>query len=231
MTGPTEPQWGQQPPNGEQPKYGQQPYGQPQYTQPQYGQPQYGPPQHGQHQYGQSQMGPMTTRFAKLDPGPSYGFGIVGATLAVVGAVLGVVAFTAVNWYSQDTGETTSHFGDVHRLVARLDSLGFANSLSVAYFGWLAWVLLIVGLVAAIVANLPVPGVGAFRVIGAVLGLAGAAASFIAIKFYTGPTGNGDIPSGYGDYLKHARSGFYLAVVGFVLIAAGSLIGPSRRRG
>jgi hypothetical protein len=169
------------------------------------------------------QMGPMTTRFAKLDPGPNDRFGVVGGSLAVVGAVLAVIAFLAVNWFD-DGGR--SHFSDTHRAVQALDDAGAANGLAVAFFGWLAWVSLIIVLVVALLANVPNPLVGALRGIGFVLGLGGAALTFASIKLSSG-TLQGDTTT-YGDYLKHAGTGFWLTVAGFVVMGIGALIGPRR---
>jgi hypothetical protein len=51
--------------------------------------------------------------------------------------------------------------------------------------------------------------------------------TFLAIKL-TRSVDIAGFPT-YGDYLKHARLGFYLAVVGFALIGAGGAIGPRRK--
>lgn len=64
-----------QPQYGTQPPYGQQPYGQPQYGQPQYGpQPPYGQQSSGQPQYGLPQYGPLP-QYAP----PQYGVGPSGS--------------------------------------------------------------------------------------------------------------------------------------------------------
>lgn len=170
-------------------------------------------------------MGPLTTRFAKLDPGPSYAFGAVGATVAVLGAVLLVVAFTVVDWFTHATDDGPSHFSDIHNLVKRLEHVNAANSVSSAYFSWLGWVLLGVAVLAAILACAPGSTSTPFKVIGVLAALAGIVLTFVAIDIVK--SGTSGAPS-YSDYLKHSRLGFYLAIAGFVLAGVGALIGPRK---
>lgn len=215
---------------GGYPGSGQQPgqYGQPgQQPQPGYGQPQggYGQPQGGYGQPGAPYAG---------SPAGGQSFGVVGTVLAVVGAVAGVIAFTATNWFSGDGSD--SHFSDVHDALTILDKAGAANGLSVLYFSWLAWVLLGVGLVAAIVANLPSPASGAFRAIGVVLGVAGIVITVLSIKIISKDSVGAQLdnaPAGFGEYLKNAAKApsLYLSLGAFLLIAIGAAIGPQRRRG
>jgi hypothetical protein len=233
MTGPTHPEWGQQPTGqGQQGGYGQQPaYGQqPPYGQPPQGQQQTGQPAYGQQPDGQQPMGPLTSQFARLDPGPSQGFGVIGAAIAALGAVLLIIAFTVTNWYDGKNGN--SHFGDLHKALTQLDKSNRANSLAVIYFGWLAWVLLAVGVIAAVLANLPSPLSGVMRGVGALIGLAGAGLTLGAIKLTkdaSAAAASGSLAD-YGDYIKHSSVAFWLAIAGFVIIAVGSLIGPRRSR-
>lgn len=102
-----QPQYGQQPygqqqqPPYDQPSsYGQQPYGQQQqpYGQPQYGQPQYGqqPPPYGQpygqQQYGQPQYGYGQPQLQYVSVWPRAGAIIIdGIILGVVSAILNVI--------------------------------------------------------------------------------------------------------------------------------------------
>lgn len=86
-----QPQYGQQPPQYGQPQYGQPGYGQPQFGQPQQAQPQYGQPEYGQPQYGQQYYGQM----------PSYGgFGpaapVPGGRKASMGARFGGLVLDAL---------------------------------------------------------------------------------------------------------------------------------------
>ncbi|MEO8889221.1 MAG: hypothetical protein ABI301_02325 [Jatrophihabitantaceae bacterium] len=219
MTGPTPPEWGQPPSDRSTGPGG--------YAQPQYGQPQYGQPQYGQPQHAQSPMGPMTTRFAKLDPGPSYTFGAVGAAVAVLGAIAIGVAFTAVDWFTHAIGDGPSHFSDIHAALKKLNAVHAANSLSSAYFSWLGWALFAVAVIAAIIACAPGATSALFKAISALTALAGIVLTLVAIDLVK--RGTAGAPS-YTEYLKHSRLGVYLSLAGFVLVAVGALIGPRRAK-
>ncbi|MDT4916113.1 MAG: hypothetical protein QOH89_813 [Pseudonocardiales bacterium] len=141
-------------------------------------------------------------------------FGVVGATLAGIGGVLLVIAFTAVDWYQHNT------FSDLH------DGFAAANSnqeggLADAYFSWLAWIMLIVVVVVAIAATLPTPASGPLRALGAILAAAAIAFTFFSIQLSSGVA--------YSSFIKHASVGFYLALAGFLLAGIGALTGPSNR--
>lgn len=167
-------------------------------------------------------MGPQTTRMARLDPGPSASFGTLGAILAIVGAILVVVSFTVLDWFEKQSlnGLSSSHFSDVHRVLE--EAGGLAAGTSKLYFAWLGWAMVVVVAVLALVANMPSPLATLFRIIGAVAGAAAIGVTFLAIKLASVPT------PAYSDYIKHARLGFYFAVGGFLIMAIGALIGPSR---
>ena len=165
------------------------------------------------------QMGPQTTRMARIDPGPSYTFGFIGAAIAVVGIVLGIISFVALDWVS-DSGQTLT-FGNLKDLVNSAGGLG--QSLpgdTEIYFTWLGWVLLIVGFVVALLACLPSPASPALRGLGVLLGLAGIGLTIWAMK--------GD--SSWSDLFKHGAIGLWLALAGFLLIAIGAAIGPQRAK-
>jgi len=209
---------------GGYPGSGQQPgqYGQPQ---PGYGQPPQ--PGYGQPQGGYGQPG---SPYAGRPPG-GQSFGVVGAVLAVVAAVAGILAFTATNWFS---GGGNSKFGDVHDVLTQLDKIDAANGISVLYFSWLAWVLLAVGVIAALVANLPSSASGPLRALGVVVGVAGIVITLLAIKIVSKGSAGGQVsnaPAGYGDYLKEAAKApsLYLSLGAFLLVAIGAAIGPRRR--
>jgi hypothetical protein len=222
------------PPPGYAPPPGYPPpgYGQPGSAPPAYGQ-QYGPPPGYGPPYGPPPgpppMGPVTTQFARIDPGPSQAFGVVGAAVAVVGAVLLVVAFTAVSWFSGDGGTGgSSSFSNVHQALDQVP--GLREVTANAYFSWLGWVLLVVAVGAALVANVPTIG-PPFRVIAPIVALGSIVVTFVAIKLLKDSDQLGSDYQGYTTYLKHASTGFYLAVAGFVLVGVGALIGPRNRRG
>jgi hypothetical protein len=245
---PEQPAYGQPPPA----QYGQpqQPpgqYGQPQQPPGQYGQPQpgaageYAPQQGAPGQYGPPQQGapgqyapqqgapgqyaqPQQGGYQPGAPAPytqrpvSRGVGVSGLILTALGAIGCVIAFTAVDWYKGGR----SHFSDVSNVVDQADKIGFATGAAKVYFSWLAWVLLAVAVILAIIANLPTPASGAFRALGALVAAAGIGMTFWAVQFL-------HHRGAYSEYIKNARVGFYLTLAGFLLIGIGALIGPRRK--
>lgn len=163
------------------------------------------------------QMGPQTTRMARIDPGPSYTFGFVGAAIAVVGLVLGIISFVALDWVSQN-GQTAT-FGDLKKLIGQVGTDNLPGDTGM-YFSWLGWVLLIVSFVVALLACLPSPASPALRGLGVLLGLAGIGLTIWAIKG----------SDSWGDTFKDKSIGLWLALAGFLLIAIGSAIGPQRAK-
>ena len=266
-----------QPPTGEPPQYGQpgapeQPapppppgpqqfgppqqaapppqYGGPQYAPQQYAPQQYAPQQFGPQPYGQPPMGPVTTQFAKLDPGPSRSFGVISAAVTGVGALLGVLGFTAFDWFTSGAANTVlqgaggsstfskihNELDDVKRQLGLLPS-GVTKSIhygiAPAYFSWLGWTLLLGGVALALIGASPVSGFSeAGRTLGVLAGIAGVGATFGAIYLFRFDAGLANqlntTQPGYLDYLKHASVGFFLAVGGFVLVAVGAAMGPNR---
>ena len=189
-------------------------------SQPQYGQGPQGDPYGRQPAYETERQ--RRARFEDSTNNPfgaasDQAFGIVGTVLALLGGILGIVVLTGLEWFNgSDVGRGLS-FGDVRTLVGNSSSAtGFAS----AYFGWLAWVFLIVAVVAGVMASFPSPALRAFRVIGTVIGFAAAGLSFLAIQL----SANGS----YVDYLKDARIGFYLMVIAYILAGVGAAIGPRK---
>jgi hypothetical protein len=237
MTGPQYPGYGQQPgqgqpdygpPLGSQPRHGQPPAEPPVYSQqpaqPAYGQPPASgqPPTFGQQSaYEQPQAYPAQA--------PAYGnqnpraFGVVGFVFAVVGAIAGVVAFTALDWFKSDTGVSGhSHFSDIHHVLSAFGG-DLVQPIAKDYFAWAGWVLLAAAFVFAVLAVLPNVASGPFRAFGALVALVGIAGTFAAINISKHGLA-------YTTELKDARLGFWFAVGAFVLIFLGALIGPSHRR-
>jgi hypothetical protein len=199
-----------------------QPYG----RQPDPGEPttRFGDPYRADQQYGQQPYGqpyPPQGRYSAA--ANAYGapigsgarFGVVGATLAGVGAVLLVIAFTAVDWFKNPS----SGFRDIGDTLDAHSAL--APGLADAYFSWLGWLLLVAVVAVAIAANLPTPASGPLRAFGAILAAAAMALTFFAIRL-----DSSGVP--FTTYLKNARVGFYLALVGFLVVGIGALIGPKR---
>jgi hypothetical protein len=216
---PGQPQYGQQPPG--QPQYGQQPPGQPQYGQQPPGQPQYGQQPPGQPQYGQPQYGAPSGA-----PEPAAeGFGVIAAALAVAAGVLGVLSLTVIDWFS---GKGRSHFSDVRKVVTAEQTKQYATGLAKVFYGWLAWVLLAVVVIVALVAAAPNVG-RPFRAIGAILALASIVVTFLALKFFNSQAGAIDSDfNGYSEYIKHARVGFWMLVAAFLLAGIAAAIGARR---
>jgi xanthosine utilization system XapX-like protein len=188
------------------------PYGAP----PAYSQPAQPPAGFGQYQqYGQPMSGADPVA-PYQQPVAQRGVGITGIVFTAIGAALGVVAFTALDW-----GKTSpTKFSDLHHTVTALDRVGVATGIAKLYVGWLGWTLLAVAVVLAIAANLPSPASPALRIVGALAGLAGIGLTLWAIDLGHGPP--------YTEFLKNARVGFYVALGAFVFISLGAMIGPRR---
>jgi hypothetical protein len=147
--------------------------------------------------------------------GPGPRSALLGTGLAIAGAALLLISFTAVTWLS---GLGPAHFGDIRELLDT--NREHVAAVPKAYFTWLAWVLLVGSVLAALLANSPRRTGNALPIIGSLIADVGIVLTFLAIKF----TADGD----YGAYLEHAAVGFYLAIGGFLLAAAGALVGLRR---
>lgn len=189
---------------------------------PRYNDPtvQYGRDQFGQPVYGQQPAQPdRRGRYGPQGPNPfgtegNEQFGIVGMVLGLLGGVLLIVCFTALDWYSG----ANSSFSNIHD---GLDAAGgAAKGFASAYFSWFAWTFLVVSVLAAVGSSFPSPALRAARVIGVVAAFAAAGLSFLAVQLTD--------QRSYLYFLEHARVGFYLTVIGFVLVGVGAAIGPRK---
>jgi hypothetical protein len=223
---PPQPGYGQPPP---QPGYGQPPpqpgYGQPP-LQPGYGQPQPGyvqqPAPYGQPAAGQpapygNQPGYQTSYLGQVGSYPGVGkyrrkFGIVGAIIVIIGAVVLIVSFTALSWVHPGTEK----FSKLHQFSRQAGTPGFQHT----YFGWLGWVLVVVALLVGVAANAPTPVHGVLRTLGILVGIGAAVCTFFALK--TGSTFNA--------VFHHGGVGFWLAIVGFLIAGIGAVVGPPEDR-
>lgn len=229
---------GQQYPQGQYPAAG---YSQGQYPQGQYphGQlPQYPPPgqyeqgQYGQGQYQQGQYGAYPQQYPQGYPQPGYPAyypypvyqqpvqrqspGIAGLVFAAIGAILLIVAFTTLHWYS--AGGAHQDFSDLHKAAKAAN-----QALPKAYFSWLAWIALIVCALVAVLACMPLGGsVNVLRALALLLGLGGIAITLFALKgsahwspFFKALRRDGDI-------------GIWLTFAGFLILGIGGLIGPRK---
>ena len=146
--------------------------------------------------------------------------GVVGLVISIIGAALVVISFTALDWLSGDDG-----FGGTDKVTFRNlhDLVGSdAPALPRLYFNWLAYALLAVVLVLAVLGNLPTGSHALWRILGGVGGIAGVIITFFAL--YNGGTTLADL-------YKYGSAGFWLAMAGFFVLAIGALVGPRRVRG
>lgn len=164
-------------------------------------------------------MGPVTTKFAKVDPGPSQTFGWTGFSISALGLVFVLVSFTAITWFR----DGNLKFRDVHSVIATISDSGIAQVHPVAkiYFGWLGWLVLFVVAVCAVLAATPSVS-GPFRVITPLLAAGAIAVTLVAVDITSG--------NGYHFWISGARAGFYLALVGFLLAGVGATLGTRRER-
>jgi len=209
------------PPQPPQPAYGQHGYGAGSGRElsggPQYAQPQFALPYQPHAGYGPSS--------ARPSPRP----GIGGIVVALLGAIAGVIAFTATHWFS---GKGDSSFSKIHDAIKQIDRVHAANALSVQYFSWLAWALLAVGVVTAVAGNLPGSASSVLRAISALVGLAGIVLTLFSVKFISDDAVAREVhaPHGLGGFLKDAAKApsLYLALGAFLFVVIAALLGPRR---
>lgn len=175
-------------------------------------------------------------------------FGVVGVVVIAAGAVLGILAFTVLDWF-RSNGDSFGAgpplaFGDMpHRidyLRSEFATLGGARYLhfgvSPLYFGWLAWVLLAAAVALAVAAVAPLGRTAAIaRIVAAVVALLGLGSTLWAIDylsydaaFASRARAAGDQVPTLGLFLRHSSVGAWAALAAFLLVGAGALIGPRR---
>lgn len=161
---------------------------------------------------------------------PPRGNGIIGVpgiALMIAGAVMLLVSFTSANWYPGSKAADSVRgigFADLHHNLDQFD----APAASRAYFGWVAWLLLILLIVVGLLANLPSSRADGLRMTGFILGMVGAAFTYYALSRYVQALT--DRGASQGQALDHAQSGIWLALFGYLLAGVGAGIGPLRRR-
>jgi len=207
-------------------------YGQSSYPQP--GGYQQGGYQQGGYQQGGYQQGSYPQQPSGYGYGQGYSsygneqrqtLGIVGLVVAIVGAIVLISGFF-LSWYKIAGQE--AKFSDIHKDLSNAGSL--APGLAKAYFGWLAWVLLVLVIIAAVVANLPVgPAVLPMRIVAPVIGLLGVLLTLLALNSYWNKAK--ETPAGQGADLgifKHSAIGLYLTLAGFIIAGVAGVFGPRR---
>jgi xanthosine utilization system XapX-like protein len=155
---------------------------------------------------------------------PEPHIGVIGLSLLVLGAACVLVSLSTLTWYgARNTGHDSrgpTRFADLHQLAKVTDSSGVSS----AYFSWLAWVLLILVLATGIAANIESPASPVLRVVGILLGIAGATATYLALaKLLEGSSSSGGV-------FHHARLGVWLALLGYVLAGIGAAAGLVEKR-
>jgi hypothetical protein len=134
--------------------------------------------------------------------------GLFGVFVVTLGLVLLLLAVTTLDWVDDAPVPT-----DFSTLRAASELSPFAPGFVSAYFGWLAITLLITSVLTAYAAKLIPVASAITQVCAVLLGVAGAACTFAALA-------DG---SGVAEVFSHAGVGFWIAIVGFLLVAGGAL--------
>jgi hypothetical protein len=193
--------------------------------------------QHGgyaQGNYPQQQGGYSYPQGGSSWGGSNYGtekrqsVGIVGLAVAAVGAILLIIGVTALAWYkiAGHSGKFSDLHGDVKDAPGSV-GLGLAK----AYFGWLAWVLLALVIITAVLASLPIGSSGlVFRIVAPVLGVAGLVLTLLAANNYWDKLEDQFHAAGISDVgiFKHSQIGLYLTLAGFLIAGVAGVFGPRR---
>jgi hypothetical protein len=153
--------------------------------------------------------------------------GVPGVALMTAGAVLVLLSFTTLRWYRQakEKGDSVTKvgFAELHHNLDRFPAAG-RPAASVAYFSWLAWVLLIALIVVALAANLPGKASDTLRMVGFFLGLVGVAFTYYTLSRYTEATH--DLFGTSSSALNNADVGIWCALGGYLLAGVGAALGP-----
>jgi hypothetical protein len=143
--------------------------------------------------------------------------------LVLGGAALVLVSFRFLDWYevprrADSAGNVT--FATLHGNADQLANAGTAT----AYFDWLAWLVLILLVGLGVAANLAAPMTDALRVAGFLLGVVGAAATYLAVA----QLHNAQVAAGAqkGSVFHNSTWGLWTAFIGYLVAAAGAAIGP-----
>lgn len=151
---------------------------------------------------------------------------VVGVALVLVGAVLALASFRFLDWYATAArgadSAGTSTFGDLQDNADQLTGAGAAT----AYFDWLAWVLLIALVCVGVAANLPIAAADILRIVGTVIGVAGLAATYVAVaQLHDAQEAAG---GAHHNAFYNSTWGLWLTFLGFAVAAIGALLGPRK---
>jgi hypothetical protein len=154
------------------------------------------------------------------------GFRPLGVVIVLAGALVTLASFGLLDWYDTSgrgvDSAASSTFGDLRDNADQLSGAGTAT----AYFDWLAWVLLIALVCIGVCANLPVRPADVLRIAGSVLGVAGVAATYLAVAQLR----DAQVAAGGERHsvLYNSTWGLWLAFTGFACGAVGAVLGPRR---
>lgn len=148
---------------------------------------------------------------------PRLPFSFGAAVLVVGGVVTQLIALVRATWWQAGVGhrQVTLRFGD----FAPRSWRGFAYM----YFTWGAWLIVGLSLGLGIAGCVRWRGAHAFRVVGAVFGVAAAVAPIAALLVFAYQS-DSDLFHVVRDY----GVGPYLAVLGAMATALGAAAGPGR---
>lgn len=133
-----------------------------------------------------------------------------------------LLALAGLDWYSFAGGQTT---GDVRHVLAGAGRA--ANGLAVAYYSWLCWLLLVLCAGSAALAAVPHYALSlGFRIAGPIL--CGLAVLFTvgSVELTGSDLARSDALQSF--YYGHVAAGFWITLLGYVLLGAGAIVGPMR---
>ncbi|HKC27529.1 MAG TPA: hypothetical protein VKB75_05920 [Jatrophihabitans sp.] len=147
-------------------------------------------------------------------------FGLTGVLLVLAGALIVLLAYRYLDWYSVAArGADSAGKVDFGKLRASADQLGGAG-VATAYFDWLGWLLVIALIVVGVGANLVNPATDLLRVVGFLVGMVGAGATYYALAQHFNATGSKH------SVFYNSTWGLWLTLAGFVFGAVGAALGP-----
>lgn len=150
----------------------------------------------------------------------------LGVALVLTGALLALASFRLLDWYDVRTRGTdstsTASFSALKNNADQLTGAGAAT----AYFDWLSWLLLIGLIVVGVAANVRTGLADPLRVAGVMIGVVGVVATYFAVA----QLHDAQVAAGGERHNPFYNStwGLWLALFGFLVGSAGSVLGPGR---
>lgn len=158
------------------------------------------------------------------------GFDWMGASIALAGVVLLIVSFGFVDWMRTGDfglsrhGLVNLHFGGINQLLTVKPAL--RPRFATAYFGWLGPVFVVLAVVAGIAANVSLPVRWVVRSAAVAVALIGFLLTLMSLPDINqwGHVLTQDQPGGAWSHMG-AQIGWYMALLGFVLVGIGGAAG------